>query len=122
MFGDVDCIISASLSVGQPVCPEVYCGKTAAVWSGEWDQSRNGRIRWGGYCQRGMGSFWGKCGVSHYNQWKLCCVVVQKRHAFPKLLWRVHVIPSVLVGSWLLSSLPGKQLLNRGSGLLVEGS
>jgi len=32
--------------------------------------------------------FWGEFGVSHCNQWGLCCVtVVRERRTLPKLLW-----------------------------------
>jgi len=36
----------------------------------------------------GKGSFGGGLGVSHCNQWRLCCVVVRERRALPTyLLW-----------------------------------
>jgi len=35
---------------------------------------RTGILDCGGDCQRGRGSFGGEYGVSHCNQWGLCCV------------------------------------------------
>jgi len=49
-----------------------------AVWDGELGQSRDKCIRWGGNRRRGIGSFGGEFGVSHCNQWGLCCIVVPK--------------------------------------------
>jgi len=46
----------------------------------------------GGYCRREMGSFGGKCGASHCNQWGRRC-------AFPKLLWGRLVIIIIVVMS-----------------------
>ena len=59
-----------------------------AVWSGEW--SIDGCIRRGGNRRRARGSFGGKCGASHRNQWKLTSVVILSREggdaALPKVL------------------------------------
>jgi len=35
-------------------------------------------LDWGEDRQRGRGSFGGKCGASHCNQWGLRCIVAQK--------------------------------------------
>ena len=81
-------------SVCQSVCPEsvlrkMYCGKTA-----DWNQMPFGMVsgvdrgmgvldgnvdRW-----RGRGSFGAEFGVSHWNQWGLCCIVVWKCMNWPR--------------------------------------
>ena len=63
--------LSPSPSVGLSVCVclsvrKMYCGKTA---------------------DRIQTLFWGEFGVSHCNQWGLCCVVARELRALPKLLW-----------------------------------
>ena len=47
----------------------------------------------GGGDRQREGSFEGKYGASHSNQWGLCCVLVQERRALPKLLWGGLVYP-----------------------------
>jgi len=47
-----------------------------AVWGGEWGRSRDGyRLLDGVKIVERKGSFWYKCGASHYNQRELCGVV-----------------------------------------------
>jgi len=68
---------SVSRSVGQSV-HKVYWAKRLIGsrchlgWVG-W-----GCIRWGCLSSKGRGSFCGEFGVSHCNQWGLCCLFVRK--------------------------------------------
>jgi len=65
-----------------------------AIWGGEWGWSRDGCITWGGYRQRGRGSFGGEVWASHCNQWGLCCVVV----------WKCIDQSSCRLGRWVRSA------------------
>ena len=53
-------------------------------WSGEWGQSMDGCIRWGGDRLMGRGSFVGKCGASasYCSQWGLGGIVILGREGW----------------------------------------
>jgi len=84
--------------VADPICRsmclsfrKVYCGKTVdwiripfGVVSGV---GRRMDVLDGWWWSKGRGSFKGKRGASHWNQWGLYCAVVRERRALPKSLW-----------------------------------
>jgi len=90
-YADLSICVCASVCLSESVLWQNGWVDPDAVWDGEWGQSNDGCIKWGGDRRSGRGSFGGEFGAFHCNQLGLCGIVLQERRTLLKLLWGLVV-------------------------------